>query len=365
MTGLSPYYFDGITSAPKIVTLSLTDQSLVIAQDGQTIAVWGYGRLHVKEDWTNGGAGAILGFKDNPDASLTIYNQKQFESIISRLPRKHRATSLIPSHYHHLFLMAIVAVAVVILAFPLFAQLASIVTYLVPKTMEEKLGNYALDDMADIFDKCDDKVALEHLQIITNRLIKASGDKDMKAEIHFFKSTTPNAFSLPGNKIAVLSEFLKDSKSENEIAAVLAHEMGHMAKRDALEAFIEEQGVNAIVTLIGSSGGYSDLTKFASFVQAMNYSRKKEFRADEYGAKLLLKAGYSPKALSSFLSRLDDEHPLLNGKAAEYTEYLEFLSTHPDTKERVRRLNQLGGTDTYKPSLTTAQFTRLKQACQK
>ena len=362
MTDQSPYYLDGITSAPKIVSLSVTDQSLIISMGTQTLAVWPFARLHVKEDWIKG-AGVILGFKGNPDASLTIYNLKDFQSIKNKLSRKHRASSIIPSQYHHLLVLTAIAVAAVIVIFPLLTQLANMVTYLVPQYVEEKLGNYVITEMADEFTPCDDKVALSHLQVISHRLLAATDQKNMTVDIHFFKSSTPNAFSLPGQKIAVLSGFLHDAQSENEIAAVMAHEMGHIIKRDALEAFVESQGIGAIITLIGSSNSYGELTKFASLMQSMNYSRQKEFNADEYGAKLLIKAGYSPKGLSAFLLRMDKEHPLLGGRAAEYEEYLEFLSTHPDTKERVRRLNNFKGKDAYTPSLKKDEFLRLKNAC--
>lgn len=355
-------YLDGMTSQSRDVSLSMTDQSLILSIDNIALATWAYAKIFVKEDWMNP-KGAILGYKDNPDASLIIHNAQQFERIQQKLHRRHQATFVIPTQYRHLFLMAVGAVAAAFLLFPVISHVASWATYLIPNSAENKLGQVVVDEMADEFGVCDDKAALASLQKITKRLSVASGEKNTNPEIYIFKSKDANAFSLPGQKIAVLSAFLNDAASENEIAAVMAHEMGHMVKRDSLEAFVQSQGIGIIVGLISSSGSYGGIAEFASFMQNMNYSRKKEFRADEYGAKLLLKAGYSPEGLSSFLSRMDKgEMEKFLGKSAEY---VEFLSTHPDTKERVKRIKTYSkkSTATYTPSLTPDEFSKLKNAC--
>jgi predicted Zn-dependent protease len=358
-------YLDGVTSQARDVSLSMTDQSLIISIDQETIAMWAYSKIFVKEDWINP-TGAIIGYKDNLDASLTIHSQPQFQKIQQKLPRRHQASFIIPTQYRYLFLMAVGAVAAAFVLLPVIGHLAGLATYLIPSSLEKKFGQMMVDQMSNEFKPCDDKAAMASLQKISTRLAMQTGKKDIDPQIYLFKSSIQNAFSLPGEKIAVLSAFLNDAQSENEIAAVMAHEMGHMVKRDALEVFVESQGLGVITSLIGSSGSYGSVAQFASFMQTMNYSRKKEFQADEYGAILLVKAGYSPEGLSSFLSRMDKQGKTgLFGKASEYEEYIEFLSTHPDTKERVRRI----GTYTQKsaasvtPSLTQGEFMALKNAC--
>ncbi len=359
MDDASPRYLDGVISRSRVVKLSLTGQSLLILDGNSTLADWPYERVFVKEDWVHP-TGAILGYKDNLDAGLSIFRENEFKQIQQRLPRRHQASFIISTQYRYLLLMVAGAVAACILLFPAISYMASFLTYLVPQNVEEKLGDQVVSQMEDEFKSCDDKVAIKHLQKISDRLVQATGQKNMTPDIHLFKSTTANAFSLPGHNIAVLSQFLNDAKSENEIAAVMAHEMGHMVKRDSLEAFVSMQGVNIIAGLISSSGSFGGVAEFASFLQSMDYSRKKEFLADDYGAKLLLKAGYSPKGLASFLTRIEKEESAVMGAAMKY---VEFLSSHPDTKERVKRILAHGGRDVFKPSLTAAEFQQLKNAC--
>ena len=357
-TDTLPRYLDGTSSIAQSVKLSMTDQSLIITSEDKSPVIWPYTKVFVKEDWHDV-TGAILGFKDNLDAGLAIHDNRHFMTIQKRLSKRSKASFIIPTQYRYLFLMIFGAIISLFLLFPLLGHLSSFVTFLIPYSIEKKLGDVVLVEMADEFKPCDDKQAVASLQKITDRLYNSLDNKDIKPEIHLFKSYSPNAFSLPGGKIAVLSELLVDAKSENEIAAVLAHEMGHMVKRDSLEAFVESQGLSLIAGMIGSSGAYGGVAEFASLMQAMNYSRKKEFAADEFGTRLLIKAGYSPKGLSAFLNRMDRE----DSGISKIIKYVEFLSTHPDTKERIRRIDKVGGSEKYSPSLTGDEFKNLQRPC--
>lgn len=358
-------YLDGMTSQKRNVTLSMEDHSFIILSNDSslaTLATWSYPKIFVKEDWTDG-LGGTFGYKDSPDASLIIYQKKLFERIRKRLRQRHQASFIIPVHYRHLLLMTICAVGVGFILFPAIRYISNWVTYLVPKSFETRLSDLLIEELKTEFKPCNDPKALADLQKITKRLSDATGIKDTVPEIYLFHSTSPNAFSLPGNRIAILSGFLNDSTSENEIAGVMAHEMGHMVKRDSLQAFIESQGIRVIIGLISSSNSYGDLAEFASFMQTMDYSRQKEFAADAYGASLLVKAGYSPEGLSSFLSKIDKEAQ--SNFLGSYSKYLEFLSTHPDTKERIKRIQMYAQKSriTSTNSLTKDQFLELKNAC--
>jgi beta-barrel assembly-enhancing protease len=356
----SPRYLDGVSSLSQLVTLSLSDQSLIITCEGKSPVIWPYTKIFVKEDWHDE-TGAIIGFKDNPDAGLALYKIQHFLTLQRKLSKRNKSSSTISTKYRYLFLMAIGAVISGFILFPLLGHLSNFITFFIPYNVERKLGDIVLVGLSNEFTPCDDKETIFGLKKITDRLYESLDSKDIRPEIHLFKSNTPNAFSLPGGKIAVLSGFLKSAQTENEIAAVLAHEMGHMVKRDSLEAFVETQGLNLIAGMIGSSGAYGGVAEFASLMQAMNYSRKKEFAADEFGSNLLIKAEYSPKGLSTFLLRMDEKESVLN----EAMKYVEFLSTHPNTAERIKRINKKTSTEKYRPSLTEVEFKNMQSACSK
>jgi len=360
MIDLSPRFLDGETSQSQKVKLSMTEQSLIIKSDNQTQVLWVYSKIFVKEDWS-GSIGGIFGFKDSPDAGLFIHDRKQFDHIQRKLHSRHKATYIVPTQFRYLFLLGLGAIAAGFLLFPLLGHLSSFVTYLIPYKAENKLGDLVLDEISKEFEPCEDKIALESLQKISNRLIPPLKNQKIIPKLSLHESREANAFSLPGGHIAVLSGFLADAKSENEVAAVLAHEMGHMIKRDSLEVFVQSQGMSLIISLISSSGSYGGMAEFVSFMQGMNYSRKKEFAADEFGTQLLIKSGYSPKGLSAFLNRVEEGQKNWAGGA---TKYLQFLSTHPETKERIDRIEGAHKSGAYRASLSPAEFKRLQRACQ-
>lgn len=355
---ISARYLDGVSSLSQPIKLEMAVQALIITPAGKLSILWPYAKIFVKEDW-NPETGAIIGFKDNVDAGLAIYNHHHFLIIQNKLAARHKSSFILPTRFRHLSLMAIGACLVGILFLPLLTNISSAITFFVPYSVEKKLGNVILMHMADTFTPCDDKIALASLQKITDRLYQPLNNKDIQPRLHLFSSDTSNAFSLPGGNIAILTKFLAEAQSESEIAGVLAHEMGHMIKRDSLKVFVESQGIGLIAGLIGSSGSYGGFAEFAGFVQQMNYSRQKEFAADKFATDLLTQSGYSSKGLSAFLNRMDRQDSSVNKTA----KYIEFLSTHPDTQERIRRIEKSSYLEKNYPSLTPTEFQNLRNAC--
>ena len=141
-------YLDGVTSQPHAVTLSLTDQSVLIETDAKTLDIWPYTKVFVKDDWITP-TGAILGCKDHPDAALIIQNEDQFRQIQKKLSHRHQASFIIPTQYRYLLLMAVGAVAATYLLFPLINQLANWAVYLVPQSVEKKTGRYGYQSNGD------------------------------------------------------------------------------------------------------------------------------------------------------------------------------------------------------------------------
>ena len=354
-----PRFHDGIQSSPHWVDVVVHEEYLYLYKGSDVFATYPYAAIYVRSDWSDTN-GAIFGFDNQPDAGLSINQKELFLSIQEHLHNGKKSSYRIPLHASHLIAIGLISIGVLFASLPMLSGLATLITYFIPPSLENHMGDLAISEMEKEFPACSDKEALASLQKITHRLTQASGTPTLSPELHLFHTAEINAFTLPGNKMAVLSGFLSNAASENEIAGVLAHEMGHMIKRDSLETFVESQGANALAIIAGGSNTYSDATKMAAFIQTMSYSRKKEFAADDYGAHLLIQAGYSPSGLSSFLKRTQDEEtsPLLKA-----LDKFEFLSTHPNTQERIQRIENISAPISYTPQLTMAEFSHLKVAC--
>jgi Zn-dependent protease with chaperone function len=141
-----------------------------------------------------------------------------------------------------------------------------------------------------------------------------------------------NAFTLPDGTIIVLDDLITAIGDDRQILAVLAHELGHAHGHHGLQLLIQSSAAGAFLAFY--LGDVSHLLAAAptALVQA-RYSREFERRADDYAAMLLLHNGLSPALLADALETLMKSHP---GSSAGY------LSSHPSTDERMRRLRQPG-----------------------
>lgn len=162
---------------------------------------------------------------------------------------------------------------------------------------------------------------------------------------HFAILDTPeiNAFACPGGIIFITQGMLEIASSEDELAAVLAHEVAHVNHYDGI-ASIKSARWTAVMTTVGSSAakqyGSDEVAQLAEIFDGAiddvvktlvvkGYSRSKEYEADEAGRIYLAKAGYDPSALKDFLNGL-----IRKGKASEGG----ILKTHPATADRIDKL---------------------------
>jgi len=150
-----------------------------------------------------------------------------------------------------------------------------------------------------------------------------------------------NAFALPGGYVYIFPEMIGDTQSDDELAAILAHEVGHIVARHSVKKAQNSIGLGAlsIIGAVAPSDRHSQhKASFAITELMMAYSRKAEFEADKLSVKYLKAAGYDPKAAVNFIDRMLDKQ--LKGKIRRYY----YFRTHPYISERRAMLNkEIGG----------------------
>jgi Zn-dependent protease with chaperone function len=141
-----------------------------------------------------------------------------------------------------------------------------------------------------------------------------------------------NAFTLPDGSIILLDDLVTLLGDDQQVLAVLTHELAHVRGRDGMQLLLRSSAVGAFWAFY--VGDISSLLAAApaALVQA-NYSQDIEQRADDYAATLLRYNGMSPALLADALDKLAESKP---GAAKSG-----YLSSHPSTVERIRRLRQL------------------------
>ena len=151
-----------------------------------------------------------------------------------------------------------------------------------------------------------------------------------------------NAFACPDGSVRVFSS-LMDIMSDDELLGIIGHEVGHVAKRHSKKAFKQELLTGAAMDAIASSGNtaaaltQSQLGSLGASLMGAKFSQKQEKEADDYGYDFLKSHGKNPWGMvMSF-----EKFLTLEGDSAQKTSYFnKMFSSHPDTKDRIKRLSE-------------------------
>jgi len=151
----------------------------------------------------------------------------------------------------------------------------------------------------------------------------------------FRHAGAPNAFALPDGTIVVTDEMVAAIGSDDELLAVLAHEIGHVRGRHALRLVLQNSGVAVLMTAIaGDAVGVTFLAvALPTTLLQTGYSRKFEAEADDYAFAHMKRHGVSPQAFADVMRRMEKEL----GDLRDDNAMARYLSTHPATAERIRR----------------------------
>jgi len=168
------------------------------------------------------------------------------------------------------------------------------------------------------------------LSRITAELSKGIQDPPFEMRFFLVPDATCNAFAAPGGVIAVHTGLLAQAESPEEVAGVLAHEIGHVLLRHSLRQMVYRAGLWSAIRLL-LSGADSWVLGGAEMLTALSYSREDEGEADGKGLEILEAAGIDPEGLVRFFERTADNDPLMPA----------LLSTHPTSEGRARRLREL------------------------
>lgn len=200
-------------------------------------------------------------------------------------------------------------------------------SYQVSLEQEEELGNLFKDLIWDKYPTVKDNYADSALQQIAKRLVSALDTTEYRYQFTIIKSKEVNAFTIPGGNIYVFSGLIELADTPEEVAAVLAHEIGHAEKRHVVTKLINEMSMSAVVAVL-SGGDPSVITQMLQSVISNRFSREHEDEADKFALQLLENANISPKNMAKFFQKMSDEN-------LDYNEDLEFMMTHPHNNKRI------------------------------
>ncbi len=164
--------------------------------------------------------------------------------------------------------------------------------------------------------------------VIYKRLEDSLGLSHFDYRIVVVDNPSVNAFAMPGGNIVVLSGLVAFSESPEEVAAVIAHEMGHVELRHVTKRLVKELGLAVLFGVLTGTDGVV-LSEMSRMLTSSYFDRRQEDEADEFALDLVYRCGINPKALGTLFRRMKSEY----GSA----EMFEIISTHPATSSRIKK----------------------------
>jgi predicted Zn-dependent protease len=196
--------------------------------------------------------------------------------------------------------------------------------------LENRLGAIFLPALVE---EESDTPAGRRLQMLLDTLVAEMEVVDRNYRVHLVASKEANALALPGGHIVVLSGLVKEAASENELAMILGHELGHFQNRDHLRGL----GRGLVLVFLSSLlfGADSSLANVATSLLGgaeMQFSQRQELQADAWGLALLVRKYGHAGGATSFFGRL--------AKKEEGKELAYLFASHPYPQERVEALEE-------------------------
>jgi len=211
---------------------------------------------------------------------------------------------------------------------------------------EKKLGKTLFPEIERSVEFVKDPTLLGFLDRVGYSLVSQLGSTPFEFRFYLIKVPDPNAFAVPGGYIFVTTGLVALAENEHEVAGVLSHEISHITGRHVAQMIERSKRINLATlaamiaaALAGGGGKVSEAATMTAMAmgeaQMLKYTRENEVDADQNSLQFMLKAGYDPNGLISFLTKI---HRVSLASAPKIPPY---LLTHPVTENRISLLENL------------------------
>jgi Zn-dependent protease with chaperone function len=367
MTSGAGIYFDGSTSARHRVTVDAAPEALrILDGDGTVIAAWPYAALRAMsapEDLLR------LGRLNDPSLARLEIRDAALIAVIDDYADGFDRTGISERRTRARVIVWSLAAAasLVLVAVVGVPMLTDRLAPLIPLTVEHRLGVAMDAQVRALLDDGKSEKPFEcgtidtempgrdALDTLIGRLERAAAlPIPLRASV--VRRSEANAVALPGGHIYVFEGLIARARSPDELAGVVAHEIGHVAHRDGTRSLLQAAGLSFLfgIMLGDFTGGGLVVIAAKTTVQSA-YSREIETAADGYSVRLMTDAHGDPRALGAILTRI----------AGAIEPGSKILSDHPQTKDRVAAIDAAAASSTASPQplLTPADWTALKRIC--
>lgn len=227
-------------------------------------------------------------------------------------------------------------------------------TMMVDRTEMKQLGERVYREKMEEANRVEDPQAVRKVNEVAQDIISEAekmrrnrlpANKYVKYdwETNLLKADAPNAFALPGGKMAIYKPMVELAGNKNGLAVILGHEAAHVIARHAAERYSQQQIVRGGTAFAQIAAGRAELSEqqtqqllsvlgiAANVGYILPYSRDHETESDRLGLRLAARAGYDPRAGPKLWQKMNKKYP---------NKQPEFLSTHPHHEQRIQNMKQ-------------------------
>lgn len=357
-------YFDGLAASGQRVIARREHASLILTREDTSREVARWPVDEVIEFREHKDTGLLVLGRRSTDARLHVIGAGIIRDARHVLPRL-KATGL-PRRI--LKKMAVWGAgtlgAAALILFVILPALATQIAKMIPADREVQFGEMLRGQLEREFGAtrpgaliCKGTNGEAALQAMTDRVM-GRATVPYPLSVVVFDDPLVNAFALPGGHVVVFRGLIDAAEHPDEVAAVLAHEIGHVAARDPVRLALQSAGSAGLIGLVFGDfwGGLLTLGLANQFIEA-SYSQSAETAADAYAHRRLDAAGLPPEALATLFERLRDEH-------GEATGVFQYFQSHPSFSDRIDAARAAGRTaNSNYPSLDPNGWADLQAIC--
>lgn len=347
-------FSDGRTASAWPAAVRLLPQGIEIAASGQAPLVWPYGELAAAPPIGRAAGDVLLSSAAMPGATLFVAERGFVVALVAR------ASHLTAGSQRWRFAGPLVAVCAVLVMAVAGLWVAGVspargLAGVLPTQFRQSLGRQVVQSLSQGHSACQTPAGSAALARLSERLSGAAGDKSFSVKVVDWSIV--NAFAAPGEQIVIARGLIEQARGPDEVAGVLAHEMGHGLELHPETAIIRAIGLSAAVELmLGGSGG--TLANVGLLLTQLGYSRVAEREADARALQILEKAQVSPLGFAGFFKRVDErDRGSVIGEVS-------ILRTHPLSAERAR-LAESRPAYPATPALSDEEWRALREICGK
>lgn len=330
-------YCDGQTALSHAIAIAAAQDGIIVAAP-QGNAHWAWSDIERADDGADDGDKDIV-FKRRPDTGerLTLETSERAE-IEARAPHLFKQSALKRESAEltaGLIATAASLAAIFFIGVPFAAQP---IAHLIPSRYQAHLGDLAWTQVNALTEQCEGAGAYSSagwsaLDGMYARL-KSHANGPPAGDLHVVHANFPNAFTLPDNSIVITDELISLADGPDQIAAVIAHELGHVEAGHVLENVVRQLGLGMFVDIVFGGAGAGQ-TIAAINVLALRYTRGDEEEADRIALRIMDEAALDPGAVAALFRRLARFERDAHATAPE------FLSSHPDSMRRAEAAARL------------------------